>query len=152
MNLGTSMLWKGLEDPVADFSAPNSFHSLAQNLSQIQILVLALSTNIKRKIIQRWEVTIPQELAITNVPSQTVPTAHVFPVTISILGSRSTCFSGILQTWAEAHHNAVEDSRLGEQNNALQFGESFIERQIILGLITFGFYVFMVNDSVYSTF
>jgi hypothetical protein len=74
------------------------------------------------------------------LPSQPVPTGHVFPVTASILGSQNTCFSATLQTWAEEHHNAVEDLHLVEQSNALRLsGESFIGQANHPWLNHFGF-------------
>ena len=143
MSLGTAMLWIGLGDPGGDFSAPNSLHSLMQNLSLVHILVLTLPTDIKRNIYQRWKV-IPQKMEIIHLSSQPAPTGHVYLATMSIFGSRSACFWGILQTWVD-HHSSVGDSPLAEQSSAHQLsGErrnwskpTSPVRQIILGLVTF---------------
>lgn len=140
MSLDTAMLWIGSGDLEGDFSAPNSSHSLMQNLSPVHILALALSTNIKRKTLWRPE-AIPQKPETTCLPpSQPAPTGHVYPVTASVSGRlQSTCFWGTPQTWAvEHHHNAVAgDSHSVEQINVVLrlSGERDSDRQIILGLI-----------------
>lgn len=122
-----------------------------QNLSLVHIL--ALATIIKRKILQRWKVIIPQKPEITYLPSQVVPIGHVFPATVSVLGSQSTCFSETLQTWGEEHHNAVEDSHLAEQNNVLLLsGDSFTEQANHPWLNHFGFGVFMVIGHLFCAF